>query len=478
MINLAAAAGAPAPDPTLASFYGQPWWMILLKVVVVFVFLMIVTLFMIWAERRVIGRMQQRPGPNRAGPFGLLQSLMDGLKLPLKEDIVPRHVDKLLFWIAPALSLIPAFVSFAIIPFGPEVSIFGVRTPLQVADVPVAVLLVLAMSSMGVYGIVLAGWASASPYSLLGGLRSSAQVISYEIAMALSFVAVFLYAGSLSTTAIVSAQAHGAPFHLFGVTLHYPSWFAVLLLPSFLIYLITMVGETNRLPFDLPEGEGEIVAGFHTEYSSLKFALFYLAEYINMTTVAALATTLFLGGWRAPWPISVWSAANTGWWPLLWFLAKVGILLFCFIWLRGTLPRIRYDQLMALGWKVLIPVSLAWIMMIATIRVWRQHGGSTPVYVVGGAILAVLIVLAWAGDVRVERRRAAQQEAETAGEAGPAGPGRPGGPGGPAGEGAGFPVPPLDLPHYHGVGVVVPSAGSTPGHGGAPGEAVKEVTGA
>jgi NADH-quinone oxidoreductase subunit H len=465
-------AAAPAPDPTLASFYGQPWWMIVLKVVVVFVFLMVVTLFMIWAERRVIGRMQQRPGPNRAGPFGLLQSLMDGLKLPLKEDIVPRHVDKLLFWLAPALSLIPAFVSFAIIPFGPEVSIFGVRTPLQVADLPVAVLLVLAMSSMGVYGIVLAGWASASPYSLLGGLRSSAQVISYEIAMALSFVAVFLYAGSLSTTAIVTAQAHGAPFHLFGVTLHYPSWFAVLLAPSFLIYLITMVGETNRLPFDLPEGEGEIVAGFHTEYSSLKFALFYLAEYINMTTVAALATTLFLGGWRAPWPISVWPAANTGWWPLLWFLAKVGILLFCFIWLRGTLPRIRYDQLMALGWKVLIPVSLAWILMIATIRVWRQHGGSTPVYVVGGAILAVLIVLAWAGDVRAERRRAAaaqQQEEEAAGEAGPARP---------AGEGAGFPVPPLDLPHYHGIGVVVPAPGSTPGHGATPDEAVKEVTGA
>ncbi len=488
MSNLAAAAGA-APeslahaghaglglastaDPTLASFYGQPWWMILLKVVVVFVFLMVMTLLAIWAERRVIGRMQQRPGPNRAGPFGLLQSLMDGLKLPLKEDIVPRQVDKVLFWLAPAISVIPAFISFAIIPFGPEVSIFGVRTPLQVADLPVAVLLVLAMSSMGVYGIVLAGWASASPYSLLGCLRSSAQVISYEIAMALSFVAVFLYAGSLSTTAIVRAQAHGAPFHLFGVTLHYPSWFGVLLLPSFLIYLITMVGETNRLPFDLPEGEGEIVGGFHTEYSSLKFALFYLAEYINMTTVAALATTLFLGGWRAPWPLSVWAGANSGWWPLLWFLAKVLILLFCFVWLRGTLPRVRYDQLMALGWKVLIPVSLAWILMIATIRVWRQHGGSTPVYIVGGAILAVLLLLAWAGDVAVERRRTAAsgQEEEAAAEGG-------GGPG-PSAEGAGFPVPPLDLPHYRGVGVVVPAGDAPAGQGAAADGAVKEVTGA
>jgi NADH-quinone oxidoreductase subunit H len=462
-MNLASA--PPAPDPTLASFYGQPWWMIVLKVVVIFAFLMVLTLFAIWAERRLIGRMQQRPGPNRAGPFGLLQSLMDGLKLPLKEDIVPRGVDKALFWLAPAIALIPAFISFAIIPFGPEVSIFGVRTPLQLADLPVGVLLVLAMSSIGVYGIVLAGWSSGSPYSLLGGLRSSAQVISYEIAMALSFVGVFLYAGSLTTTAIVTAQAHGSPFHLFGVTLHAPSWFAVLLLPSFLIYLITMVGETNRLPFDLPEGEGELVGGFHTEYSSLKFALFYLAEYINVATVAALATTLFLGGWRAPWPISVWSGANSGWVPLIWFLAKVLILMFCFVWLRGSLPRVRYDQLMTFGWKVLIPFSLAWILMVATVRVALQHRDSTPVYVIAGVIVALLLLLAWRGDVAAERRRVArEEEKETAGQ--------------PAGAGAGFPVPPLDLPHYHGVGVVVPTGGPRPGEGDTPAGTVKEVTGA
>jgi NADH-quinone oxidoreductase subunit H len=460
------ASAPPPPDPTLASFYGQPWWMIVLKVVVIFVFLLLMALFLIWAERRVIGRMQQRSGPNRAGPFGLLQSLMDGLKLPLKEDIVPRGVDTLLFWLAPAIAVIPAFISLAIIPFGPEVSIFGVRTPLQVADLPVGVLLVLAMSSIGVYGIVLAGWSSGSPYSLLGGLRSSAQVISYEIAMALSFVAVFLYAGSLTTTQIVTAQAHGAPFHLFGVTLHAPSWFAVLLIPSFVIYLITMVGETNRLPFDLPEGEGELVGGYHTEYSSLKFALFFLAEYINMTTVAALATTLFLGGWRAPWPITVWPDANTGWWPLLWFLAKLLILLFCFIWLRGSLPRIRYDQLMAFGWKVLIPVSLAWILMVATVRVALQHRHSIPVYIIAGAIVAVLLLLAWRADVAAERRRA-PAEPETA----------PAGDGG-TGAGAGFPVPPLDLPHYHGVGVVVPTGGSRPGEGDTPASTVKEVTGA
>ena len=429
----------------------------------IFVFLLLLTLFMIWAERRVIGRMQQRPGPNRAGKFGLAQSLMDGVKLALKEDIVPRGVDKLLFWLAPAIAVIPAFISFAIIPFGPEVSIFGVHTPLQLADLPVAVLLVLAMSSMGVYGIVLAGWASESPYPLLGGLRSSAQVISYEIAMGLAFVPVFLYSGSLSTTSIVTAQAHGTEFHWFGGGLHYPSWFAVLLFPSFVIYLITMVGETNRLPFDLPEGEGELVGGFHTEYASLKFALFYLAEYINMTTVAALATTLFLGGWRAPWPISVWSGANANWWPVLWFLTKVGILLFCFIWLRGTLPRIRYDQLMRFGWKVLIPVSLVWILVIATIRVWRTHGGSPAVYTVAGVLVVALLALLFMADTALQRRQQAAEEITQVPE--PVA----------ADDSPVFPVPPMDLPHYHGIGVTVSSEHGVPGSAKG---TTKEVTGA
>src|SRR5580693_8281918 len=454
-----------AADPTLASFYHQPWWLVVIKVVVIFAFLMLTTLFAIWAERRVIGRMQQRPGPNRAGPFGLLQSLLDGVKLPLKEDIVPTNVDKLLFWMAPAIAVIPAFISFAIIPFGPEVSIFGVQTPLQLTDLPVAVLLVLAMSSMGVYGIVLAGWASGSPYPLLGGLRSSAQVISYEIAMGLSFVAVFLYAGSLSTTQIVNAQAgSSSEFHWFGATLHYPSWFAVLLFPSFVIYLITMVGETNRLPFDLPEGEGELVAGFHTEYSSLKFALFYLAEYINMVTVSALAITLFLGGWRAPWPISVWSGANSGWYPLLWFLGKLVVFIFCFFWLRGSLPRIRYDQLMRLGWKVLIPGALAWTLMIATIRVWRRQGGSPGVYIVAGLIIVVLMLLAWAWDSSAAKRAQAAEDLDEADASAEA-------------EAGAFPVPPMDLPHYHGVGIHPEgsASGEPPATEAA---AAKEVTGA
>ncbi len=456
LAHLAAGSGA-----TSALTDHDPWWLTGLKVLIAFVFLMLTTLLMIWAERRVIGRMQQRPGPNRAGKFGLLQSLMDGIKLALMEDIVPRGVDKILFWMAPAIAAIPAFISIAIIPFGPVVSIFGHRTPLQLANLPVAVLLVLAMSSMGVYGIVLAGWSSSSPYSLLGGLRSSAQVISYEIAMGISFVPVFLYAGSLSTSQIVAAQAHGAPFHLFGAVLHYPSWFAILLLPSFVIYLITMVGETNRLPFDLPEGEGEIVGGFHTEYASLKFAMFYLAEYVNMITVSALATTLFLGGWHAVWPITLWSGANTGWWPVLWFMAKLIIFLFAFVWLRGSLPRIRYDQLMALGWKILIPAALAWTLLIATLRVWRRQGGSTGVYLVGGAIVLALLALAFAWDFAAERsadrRSAMEDEAAEAAE---------------ADEGT-FPVPPMDLPHYHGM-----SSGAPGLTGAAPDAGIKEVTGA
>ena len=243
---------------------------------------------------------------------------------------------------------------------------------------PVAVLFMLAIASIGIYGIVLGGWSSGSTYSLLGGLRSSAQMISYEVAMGLALVAVFLYAGSMSTSEIVAAQDR--------------LWFGLILLPSFVIYVISMVGETNRAPFDLPEAEGELVGGFHTEYSSLKFALFFLAEYINLATVSAIATTLFLGGWAAPWGIeNVWEGANSGYWPLLWFFGKVFIFIFLFVWLRGSLPRMRYDQFMALGWKILIPVSLAWIVAVATIRVISLEGNINRTYLV--AAIAVLLVL-------------------------------------------------------------------------------------
>ena len=376
MSVLPLAADLPAPD--LESFGQDPWWISLLKAVFIFVVLVLLTLFNIWFERRVVARMQHRVGPNRNGPFGLLQSLADGVKLALKEDIIPKAADKVVFLLAPVIAVVPAFITWSVIPFGPEVNFFGHQTPLQLTDMPVAVLFVMAIASIGIYGIVLGGWSSGSTYSLLGGLRSSAQMISYEVAMGLALVAVFLYAGSMSTSEIVLAQDR--------------LWFGLILLPSFVIFVISMVGETNRAPFDLPEAEGELVGGFHTEYSSLKFALFFLAEYINLATVSAIATTLFLGGWAAPWGVEhVWEGANTGYWPLLWFFGKVFCFIFFFVWLRGSLPRMRYDQFMALGWKVLIPASLAWIVAVATIRVISLEGDINRTYLV--AAIAVLLVL-------------------------------------------------------------------------------------
>lgn len=384
--------------------FNDPWWLVLLKVVAIFAMLVLLTLFTIWWERRVVARMQSRVGPNRVGPFGLLQSLMDGFKLALKEEIIPKTAHRAVYWIAPVISATMAFIAFAVIPFGPMVSIFGVETPLQLTDFPVSVLYVLAVASIGIYGIVLAGWSSGSTYPLLGGLRSSAQMISYELAMSMSFVAVFLYAGSMSTSEIVAAQE--------------PIWYAVILLPSFLIYVTAMVGETNRAPFDLPEAEGELVGGFHTEYSSLKFALFFLAEYINMVTVSALATTLFLGGWRAPWPISLWESANTGWWPLLWWLIKVQLFIFVFIWLRGTLPRLRYDQFMRFGWKILIPASLVWIVIVATARVVRNEFSVTTqdLLLLGGGALIVIVLGSWVLQIRTARQEKRELE-EAAAEA-------------------------------------------------------------
>jgi NADH-quinone oxidoreductase subunit H len=346
------------PAVELNAFGVDPWWVTLIKVVTIFVTLVVLTLLAIWGERKIVARMQMRVGPNRVGPGGVLIGLMDGVKLALKEDVIPFTVDRVVYILAPVISVTTAFMTFAVIPFGPEVSFFGVITPLQLTDFPVSVLYVLAIASVGIYGIVLAGWSSGSTYSLLGGLRSSAQMVSYEIAMGLSFVAVFLYAGSMSTSQIVAAQER--------------TWYIFLLLPSFLIYVISMVGETNRAPFDLPEAEGELVGGFHTEYSSLKFALFFLAEYINMVTVSALATTLFLGGWRAPFPFSLIPGANEGWVPLIWFFGKIALFLFVFIWMRGTLPRFRYDQFMNIGWKILIPAALAWIVIVAITRGLRN----------------------------------------------------------------------------------------------------------
>ncbi|OIN17943.1 NADH-quinone oxidoreductase subunit NuoH [Mycobacterium ulcerans] len=365
----------------MTDFGHDVWWLVVAKAIAIFVFLMLTVLVAILAERKLLGRMQLRPGPNRVGPKGSLQSLADGIKLALKESITPGGIDRFVYFVAPIISVIPAFTAFAFIPFGPVVSVFGHRTPLQLTDLPVAVLFILGLSAIGVYGIVLGGWASGSTYPLLGGVRSTAQVISYEVAMGLSFAAVFLYAGSMSTSQIIAAQDR--------------VWYIFLLLPSFVIYLISMVGETNRAPFDLPEAEGELVAGFHTEYSSLKFAMFMLAEYVNMTTVSALAATLFLGGWHAPWPLNLWHGANAGWWPVLWFTAKVWGFLFMYFWLRATLPRLRYDQFMALGWKLLIPVSLVWVLIAAVIRTLRNQGYQywTPALVVSSIVVAAILVM-------------------------------------------------------------------------------------
>ncbi|MFC0315940.1 NADH-quinone oxidoreductase subunit NuoH [Gordonia phosphorivorans] len=368
---------AHTPDfPDLADFGHDPWWLMLAKAIGIFAFLVVTVLAAILVERKAMARMQRRLGPNRVGWHGLLQSLADGVKLALKEGMTPFGVDKPLYLLAPIIAVVPAFLAFAVIPMGPSVSVFGHHTPLQLTDLPVAVLYVLAVTSIGVYGIVLAGWSSGSTYPLLGGLRSTAQVISYEIAMGLSFAAVFLLSATMSTSGIVAGQ-HGR-------------WYVLVLLPSFVIYAISMVGETNRAPFDLPEAEGELVGGFHTEYSSLKFAMFMLAEYINMATVSALATTLFLGGWQVPWPLSLIGSLNSGWWPLLWFVLKMWCFLFVFIWLRTTLPRLRYDQFMTLGWKVLIPFALGWVMVVAVIaQATRGMAAWTSGLIFGGVGLAV-----------------------------------------------------------------------------------------
>ncbi|MBL1102502.1 NADH-quinone oxidoreductase subunit NuoH [Streptomyces coffeae] len=389
----------------LSMFGRDPWWLILIKVVFCFAFLMLTVLISIVMERKVVGWMQLRIGPNRHGPWGMLQSLADGVKLMLKEDVTVKGADKMVYVLAPIVAAIPAFMAVAVIPFGPagnEISVFGHRTTMQLTDLPIAVLYILATASVGIYGIVLAGWSSGSTYPLLGGLRSCAQMISYEIAMGLSFAAVFLYSGSMSTSQIVASQQD--------------RWYAVLLPVSFLIYIVSMIGETNRAPFDMPESEGDLVGGFNTEYSSIKFALFMLAEYINMVTVSMVAVTLFLGGWRAPWPISTfWAGANHGWWPLLWFLGKVVTSLFVFIWVRGTLPRVRYDQFMKLGWKVLIPISMVWLMLVATVRALRNENYDYQdiVLYVGGAVITLLL-LSFVVDVFRDREavRAAAAEEE------------------------------------------------------------------
>jgi NADH-quinone oxidoreductase subunit H len=326
----------------------------LLKIVVVFNAVMAVVTFLVWVERRVSAFIQDRLGPNRVGPFGLLQPFADAIKFINKEDLIPGQVDRRVFIIAPALSLIPALLTFAVIPFGGTLSLFGWEIPLVITDVNIGILYIFALSSLGVYGIVLAGWSSNNKYSLLGGLRSSAQMISYELALGLSVVGVLLLTGSLSLREIVYAQ--------------YGLWNVVKQPLAFFIFLVAVFAETNRLPFDLPEAETELVAGYHTEYAGMKFAMFFMAEYANMVTASALVVTLFFGGWMIPF---LSTPEPSPWWlsllEILAFGVKVGVLLFLFVWVRWTIPRFRYDQLMRLGWKVLLPLALLNIFVTAGI---------------------------------------------------------------------------------------------------------------
>jgi NADH-quinone oxidoreductase subunit H len=384
---------------------GAPVVIALVKIVAAFAALLLATLVVVWAERKIIGDMQSRLGPNRWGPKGILQTLADGIKLFFKEDFRPRSADRWTYAIAPLFAMVPSFLAFAVVPVGDHVTIGDRRVDLVVSDLNIAILFFLAMGSLGVYGIVLAGWASGSKYPLLGGIRSSAQMISYEIALGLSLVPVVLATGSLSTLDIVTAQSEsvrnvtffdGVPVleqlsHLFE---YVPNWYIWSQWPAFFIFFVAGIAETNRAPFDLPEAETELVAGYHTEYAGIRFALFYLGEYIHVVVISAMAVTLFFGGWDGPvFNFLPWV------WPLMWFTLKTTLFIYLFIWLRATLPRLRYDRLMWLGWKRLIPAALVWIMVTAVVntdgvtRNWRLA--------VFGTLGLIIILWVGRGDPRL-----------------------------------------------------------------------------
>jgi len=350
-------------DPLFA--HGVHWvelLIVVIKVLAAFGVLLVSVMLMIWFERKVISDMQSRIGPNRAGPYGLLQTLADGVKLFFKEDLIPERADRFVFKLAPYLALLPALLIFTVVPVGGILTIAGHTFELEVADPPFGILLVLAMSSISVYGVMLAGWSSGSKYPLLGSVRASAQMISYEAALGLNVVTVVLAAGSLSTQVIVHSQAEG-----------FWDWNVIRLgVVPFVLFLIAITAELNRPPFDLVEADSELVGGFNTEYSSIRFALFYLAEFMNTITMSAVVVTLFFGGPDGPIPRFI--PTSDIWMPVIWFLLKTLVFLFVYVWFRAALPRLRYDQLMDLGWKVLIPLSLGWLLLVASIYVWGWWG--------------------------------------------------------------------------------------------------------
>jgi NADH-quinone oxidoreductase subunit H len=376
-----------------------------IKVVVAFLALLIVTIIVVWAERKIIADMQARVGPNRWGPYGILQTLADGIKLFFKEDFRPKAADRWTFAIAPVMAMVPAFLAFAVIPIGDEITIGGRTISLVLADLNIGILFFLAMGSIEVYGVVLAGWASGSKYPLIGGVRSTAQLISYEIALGLSLVPIVLVTNSLSTVDVVAAQAgtvedvtffDGIPVleQIADIFRFVPNWYIWSQWPAFIIFLIAGIAETNRAPFDLPEAESELVAGYHTEYSGIRFAMFFLGEYIHVVVISAFAVTLFFGGWHGPgFDFLPWL------WPIVWFVVKTTAFVYLFVWLRATLPRLRYDRLMWLGWKRLIPAALLWIMVTAVVN---TDGISRNVRLaVFGALFLVILVWVGRGDPRL-----------------------------------------------------------------------------
>lgn len=398
---------AQAVDHT-PDFSHTPWWLSLIKALIIVLALIVSVVMALWVERRGLGRMQTRPGPNIHGPLGLFQALGDAVKLIVKEDIWKQGVDKFLYYLGPTIAAFTAFMVYAVIPVGPQFKAgcdasganCTIDTPMQLADFSVSSLYILAIAGLGVYGIILGGWSSRNSLGLLGATRSAAQVISYELGMSLALVSVFIMSGSMSTSEIVNAQT--------------PVWWVVTLFPAFIIYIISMIGEVNRLPFDMPECEGEIVAGHETEYSSMKFAWFYLAEYVNMFNVAGVATTMFLGGWRFPYGDVIFNGAlHSGLWPMLWFGIKLWLVFFFMVWVRGTLLRVRYDQLMAIGWKGLMPIGLVWLVLVAIMRVVSVHEIlSFTQMLIGLAVLFIIaLAIIWIAGDKVDKKERAKIKA-------------------------------------------------------------------